>query len=138
MVKKSKVHRSIGKVERPSALMVIPQVSGETKDQQFTRAVDSVRSFYSNAVAWSTNLLTDARDEYSIDDATAARLYGINVTSWACANFRAMAESGIRAKLIDETEEDIDVEDNPINWFFDNYFFLMFRVSISMQIWGKF
>ena len=54
-----------------------------SRDPKFDRAVSSVRNFYSNAVAWGTNLLNDARDEYSIDDVTAARLYAIEVTSWA-------------------------------------------------------
>jgi HK97 family phage portal protein len=104
----------------------------------FDRAVDATRSFYSNAVAWGTNLLTDARDEYSLDDVTAARLYAISVTSWACANFRAEVESGIPAQVVDAFKEPVPEADNPIPWFMENYISLMFRTSLSVLIWGKF
>lgn len=108
-------------------------------DSKFDEGMAAMRSFYSNAVAWGTNLLTDARDEYSIDDATAARLYAITVTAWICANYRADTESGIPPLVINRADEKpVPVDDNPLLWFVENHAALMFKISISLLIWGKF
>ena len=107
-------------------------------DSKFEEGMEATRSFYSNAVAWGTDLLTDARDEYSIDDATAARLYAITVTAWICANFRADTESGIPPIVVDDNKKPVPIDDNPLIWFVENHAALMFKISISLLIWGKF
>ncbi len=107
-------------------------------DAEFSRAMNAVRSYYSNAVAWGTNLLTDARDEYSLDDVSAARLYAVSVTAWACANFRAGVESGIPPQVVDASGAVVGIDDNPVAWFVENAIDLLFHISLSVLIWGKF